>query len=164
MARPVIELLVSFVLWMDPACNRENVVQGVRACAELASGPFDVTTCVAIAYIEARFDPLSQGPVLRSGRRARGMLQVIPEFIDIDRHFDVAADPDLGNVHTHRGSVAFGYAAFDYWLVRGGTYHKALCHYAGGNYCASRYVEKVLRMRADMLRFDMSRSAVQAQQ
>ncbi len=150
MSRMVL-LIASFFLRMDPAVDTHLVEEGVEACIRVSQPPFDWTTCAAVAYLESRFDSQAVGPVLRSGRQAKGMLQVITAFVPVTRDWPDHAPYDTWDVHTPEGSVAYGMGAFGRWYGQTGRLDTALCHYAGGNVCAKGYAVRVLELRDQVL-------------
>lgn len=140
-------VLVSFFMAADPGLVVQDVDDGVSACHAHADNVFDTLLCSAIAYHESRFDPQAVGPTLRSGRRAVGMLQVIPHFVRVERFYG-RRDIDWG---TPDGSVAWGRAAFHQWYDHTGSVELALCHYAGGNTCVMAYARRIFTMRDQMV-------------
>ncbi len=127
------QLIILFFLSMDSTIPEENIGQAIDACAE---STIPLPVCLSIAYHESRFNPEAVGPVLKSGRRALGMMQVIPTFHSMQEPVDI---------HSFYGSVLYGEAAFSYWYKRSNQrIEKALCHYAAGNKCHQPYADKIL--------------------
>lgn len=148
--RPMVMMIASFFFGVDPAVDTARVEEGVEACLRVSQAPFDWPTCAAIAYLESRFDSQAIGPTLRSGRRAKGMLQVITAFVPVSDGWPSHAPYDTWDVHTPEGSVAYGMRAFGRWYAQTGRDDKALCHYAGGNVCAKSYAVRVMALRDEM--------------
>lgn len=136
------QLIVTFFLLMDHSIPEERIERAMVACTQY-SNTMPMFVCLSIAYHESRFNPDAEGPLLKSGNRALGMMQVIPTYHKIQ---------EPASIHSYLGSVLYGEAAFSYWYNRKeGNLEKALCHYAAGNKCHKPYADKILNTTLNLI-------------
>lgn len=135
-------IIVLFFLSLDATIPTERVESAVSSCHVYTNDDLDPLVCLAISYHESRFNSELQGRTLPSGSKARGMMQVIPNYITTHEPVDIT---------TSSGSVIYGSSAFTYWLKKKHTIKKALCHYAAGNRCNMEYSRRVLSMAHELI-------------
>ena len=121
--------------------------EAAEACFEYSIGEMDPFLCAAIGYTESRWSPWATGKKLPSGLRAKGMMQVIPEYAVYYVPNGSKLDP-----WNAADSVVLASAVLNrYADVYGKS--KALCHYAGGDrVCAARYARMVVRLSDELTR------------